>query len=94
MGPLAMEITLTITQTKQEETVQGFQGAHFAQEMELNVPNASQDSTKIQEEFVSVAMFLNANLVECRMFAINAMKTIKVSLFQFMVTIVLYVIQM
>jgi hypothetical protein len=95
MGLLTSAITLAITQTIQEETVQIFQDAHLAQEMGLkDVANASQDSTKIQEEPVSVAMFQTANLVECRMFAINVMKTIKVSVFQFLVINVFYVIKL
>jgi hypothetical protein len=78
----------------QKETALRFLAVHSVQGMELkDVPNASKNSAKIQEEFVSVAMFQTASLVECRMFAINATKTIRASFLPFLVINVFYVIK-
>ena len=95
MKPLTSAILLTMKPMVQKETVLRFMAVHYVQEMEpLDEPNASQNSAKIQEESVSVAMFLIANLVECQMFAINATKMIRASFLPFLVINVFYVIKL
>lgn len=89
-----MAIILTMKPMIQNETALRFLAVHSVQGMEtVDVPNASQNSAKIQEESVSVAMFQTANLVECRMFAINATKMIRASFLPFLVINVFYVIK-
>jgi hypothetical protein len=94
MGPLTSATILTMKPMIQKETVLRFLAVHSVQEMEpVDVPNASQNSAKIQEESVSVAMFQTANLVECQMFAINATKMIRASFLPFLVINVFYAIK-